>query len=208
MTTKTTSARFPSTSGPSGLHVPSFVSFETPIPGTPFFDRMAASATPMFLPNANLYDFSAYTLVLQPQKTTLNGFLRAYTETMERIYAPLNRLRKLADDMPRLLRKGSWTGAGLDVGDMWATRFDPVRGRTFTASTDTLPPETIPFAKGDFDSELQHLDICSPTLVTDENGHLLPRWREHQTVFVPTKSNVIRISAGRAALSEAGAFTP
>lgn len=192
----------------SGLHVPSFVSFETPIPGTPFFDRMAASATPMFLPNANLYDFSAYTLVLQPQKTTLNGFLRAYTETMERIYAPLNRLRKLADDMPRLLRKGSWTGAGLDVGDMWATRFDPVRGRTFTASTDTLPPETIPFAKGDFDSELQHLDICSPTLVTDENGHLLPRWREHQTVFVPTKSNVIRISAGRAALSEAGAFTP
>jgi hypothetical protein len=166
-----------------GLHVPSFVSFETPIPGTPFFDRMAGSERPMFLPNANLYDFSAYTLVLQPQKAPLDRFLAAYDETMRRIYAPAHRLAKLADDLPRLLRRGSWTAAALDLGDMWATNFDPVPGRTFMAGTDTLPPETVPFARDDFDSEAQQLDLCSPTLVTDEEGRVLPGWRRHQKVF-------------------------
>jgi hypothetical protein len=166
-----------------GLHVPSFVSFETPIPGTPFFDRMAGSERPMFLPNANLYDFSAYTLVLQPQQALLDRFLTAYDETMRRIYAPAHRLAKLADDLPRLLRRGSWTAAALDLGDMWATNFDPVPGRTFMAGTDTLPPETVPFARDDFDSEAQQIDLCSPTLVTDEEGRVLPGWRRHQKVF-------------------------
>lgn len=168
-----------------GLHVPSFVSFETPIPGTPFFDRMAGSERPMFLPNANLYDFSAYTLVLQPQRAALQPFLDTYRETMQRIYAPGHRLSKLADDLPKLLRRGSWTAAALDVGDMWATRFDPVPGRTFMAGTDTLPPEVVPFGSDDFDSEAQRLEICSPTMVTDEFGHVLPAWREHQKVFAP-----------------------
>jgi hypothetical protein len=163
--------------------VPSFVSFETPIPGTPFFDRMAGSERPMFLPNANLYDFSAYTLVLQPQQAPLDRFLTAYDETMRRIYAPAHRLAKLADDLPRLLRRGSWTAAALDLGDMWATNFDPVPGRTFMAGTDTLPPETVPFARDDFDSEAQQIDLCSPTLVTDEEGRVLPGWRRHQKVF-------------------------
>jgi hypothetical protein len=166
-----------------GLHVPSFVSFETPIPGTPFFDRMAASPQPLFLPNANLYDFSAYTLVLQPHKAPLDAFLAAYHETMRRIYAPPRRLAKLADDLPRLLRRGSWTAAALDLGDMWVTNFDPVPGRTFMAGTDTLPPETVPFERDDFDSEAQRLDICSPTLVTDEEGRVLPGWCRHEKVF-------------------------
>lgn len=166
-----------------GLHVPSFVSFETPIPGTPFFTRMAASERPMFLPHANLYDFSAYTLVLQPQKNPLHEFLGAYRETMRRIYSPVNRLVKLADDLPRLLRKGSWTAAALDVGDMHATRFDPVPGRTFMAGTDTLPPEVVPFSDDDFDSESHRLEICSPTLVSDAEGRALPHWRSSQQVF-------------------------
>ncbi|HEY1393654.1 MAG TPA: hypothetical protein VFV25_09775, partial [Methylibium sp.] len=166
-----------------GLHVPSFVSFETPIPGTPFFDRMAAAQQPMFLPNANLYDFSAYTLVLQPQKTPLQAFLAAYGETMRRIYAPRRRLAKLADDLPRLIRRGSWTGAALDLGDMWATNFDPVQGRTFMAGTDTLPPEVVPFKPDDFESEAQWLDLISPTLVSDEHGRVLPHWRQHHKVF-------------------------
>ena len=77
-------------------------------------------------------------------------------------------LSKLADDVPRLLRKGSWTAAGLDLADMWDSKFDPVPGRNFMAGQEVLPPETVPFAHDDFDSEAQRLDICSPTLVTDE----------------------------------------
>jgi hypothetical protein len=95
--------------------------------------------------------------------------------------------------VPRLLRKGSWTAATLDVGDMWATRFDPVPGRTFMAGTDTLPPERVPFARDDFDSESQYLDICSPTLITDEFGRLSPRWREHQKVFGDRANRPIRV---------------
>jgi len=166
-----------------GLHVPSFISFETPIPGTPFFDRMVASERPMFLPHANLYDFSAYTLVLQPQRATLDDFLSAYRETMQQIYKPAHRIAKLADDIPRLLRRGSWTAAALDLGDMWATNFKPVPGRTFCAGTDTLPPEDVPFTDSDFESEAQRLAVCSPTLVTDEHGRVLPGWSEHQVVF-------------------------
>lgn len=177
-----------------GLHVPSFVSFETPIPGTPFFERMVASERPMFLPNANLYDFSAYTLVLQPQKSQLDRFLGAYRESMQRIYAPARRLAKLADDLPRLARRGSWTAAALDLGDMWATTFDPVPGRTFMASSDTLPPEVVPFSPGDFDSDAQRLDITSPTLVTDEGGQVLPGWREHHKVFAP-KPRPVRVQS-------------
>ena len=179
----------------NGLYVPSFVSFETPIPGTPFFDRMVRSPNPMFLPNANLYDFSAYTLVLQPQKSSLENFIDAYRETMQHIYAPMHRLAKLADDLPRLIRKGSWTGAALDIGDMLVTNFKPVPGRTFIAGTDTLPPEVVPFAKDDFSSEAEQLAICSPTLVTDEHGRVLPGWTEHQTVFGDNALRSIKLVA-------------
>lgn len=186
-----------------GLHVPSFVSFETPIPGTPFFDRMAASRSPMFLPNANLYDFSAYTLVLRPQRAGLQEFLDTYRETMARIYRPAHRLAKLADDLPRLVRRGSWTAAVLDVGDMWATNFDPVAGRTFMAGTDTLPPEVVPFARDDFDSEAQQIEICSPTMVTDEAGRVLPAWRQHQKVFAPpARTATVKIQSAALAAQE------
>ena len=167
----------------SGLHVPSFVSFETPIPGTPFFDRMVSSERPMFLPNANLYDFSAYTLVLQPQLSPLDEFLGAYREAMQRIYAPRRRLAKLADDVPRLARRGSWTAVAMDVGDMWMTDFNPVRGRSFMAGTDVLPPERVPFADDDFDSEAHRIAVCSPTPVTDESGRVLAAWHAHDKVF-------------------------
>ena len=43
-----------------GLHVPAYVCFESPIPGTPHFHRLAAEDS--FLPNALLRDFSGYTL--------------------------------------------------------------------------------------------------------------------------------------------------
>jgi hypothetical protein len=175
-----------------GLHVPSFVSFETPFPGTPFFHRMAAGEPPKFLPNANLNDFNGYTLVLDPQRSPLDRFVSAYRETLQQIYAPRHRLAKLAHDLPRLLRhRRSWTAALLDVGDMCTTGFYPAPGRTFVAGTDPAPPERVPFSRNDFDSEAQRVDLLSPTLVTDDSGRLLPGWRNSpQKVLAPGQARV------------------
>ncbi|MCW7538789.1 radical SAM protein [Aquabacterium sp. A7-Y] len=160
----------------SGLHVPSFISFETPIPGTHLFQRLASDAKALFLPHANLCDFSSYTLVLRPQQSPLHDFLAAYRESMKQVYSPGRKLAKLADDLPRLLARGSWTAAALDVVDMGTSGGRPVRGRTFMAGTDPLPPEKVPFAADDFSSEAEQLDICSPTPVTDEDGRVLDAW--------------------------------
>lgn len=186
----------------SGLHVPSFVSFETPIPGTPFFNRMAQSAEPKFMPNASLHDFSAYTLTLRPQAArSLETFIGAYVDTMHQIYAPMRRLAKVADDLPRLIGRGSWTAGLLDVGDMLMARFNPVAGRTFVAGTDKAPVETVPLTHADFDSEAQHIEIMSPTLVTDEQGHVLPAWRESKILFGDGRTRVKVVSAPVAAHS-------
>ena len=180
-----------------GLHVPSFISFETPIPGTPFFDRMAGAAEPMFLPHANLYDFSAYTLVLKPHKAALQDYIEAYFDTMRRIYRPANRLRKLADDLPRLLRRGSWTAAALDLGDMAVTAFDPPPGRSFVAGTDLMPPESVPFEPADFADEAQRRAILEPTPVVDARGHVLPHWKPHHVVHGPAaRGGTVRVAAG------------
>ena len=100
-----------------GLHVPSFVSFETPIPGTPFFHRLAAAQTPAFMPNALLRDFSGYTLTVKPERASAAAFVDAYVRTLRQLYRPANRVRKLADDLPRLIRSGSWLAAGVDIAD-------------------------------------------------------------------------------------------
>ena len=60
----------------SGLHVPTYVCFETPFPGTPLFERLAARREPAFLPNALLRDFNGYTLVTRPRHTTPEEFGR------------------------------------------------------------------------------------------------------------------------------------
>ncbi len=160
----------------SGLHVPSFVCFETPFPGTPFFDRMSARPG-AFLPNALLRDFNAYTLVLRPVRSTPEAFIQAFQETQARIYSPRRRLAKLRDDLPRLMRAGSWVAAGLDVGDMWLARFDPAPGRTFAAGSDLAPPETVPFTDDDFGSDVERQRICEPMRVTNESGEVLAAWQ-------------------------------
>ncbi len=169
-----------------GLHVPSFISFETPIPGTPFFDRMAGSPTPQFLPHATLADFSAYTLTLYPHRAALQDYVDAWFASMRRIYAPRRRLAKLADDLPRLLRAGSTTAAVLDVGDMWMTDFKPAAGRTFIAGTDLAPPERVPFDDSDFDSDAQRQAVQGATRVTDGAGRVLPQWLRAQKIHFST----------------------
>ncbi len=165
----------------SGLHVPTFLCFETPIPGTPFFNRLAAQPEPRLLPHALLRDFNAYTLVAQPQQCSAEEFVAAYRRTVREIYRPRRRLAKLADDLPRLIRRGSWTAAGLDLGDqLMASHYDHA-ARTYIAGTDIEPPESVPFTADDFDSEAQRLQVCSPTVVTDGEGRVLPAWQMTHT---------------------------
>lgn len=179
----------------SGLHVPSFMSFETPIPGTPFFHRMAQSDRPMFVPNASLHDFNAYTLTLRPQSArSTDSFIAAYVDVMHQVYSPRRRLAKLLDDLPRLLGKGAWTAGILDIGDMLMANFNPVAGRTFVAGTDKPPVETVPLTHADFDSEAQQIEIMSPTLVTDEQGYVLPAWRGSQALFGGGRTQMIPVA--------------
>lgn len=160
----------------SGLHVPSFVCFETPFPGTPFFDRMARTPG-AFLPNALLRDFNAYTLVLQPQRAPLPEFIATYVDVLGEIHGWPNRLAKLADDLPRLLKRGSLAGAALDIVDMLDAGFDPAPGRSFCAGTELAPPESVPFVDADFRSDAERAAVCGATRVTDATGRLLPAWR-------------------------------
>jgi len=165
----------------SGLHVPSFLCFEAPIPGTPFFNRLAQQAEPALLPHALLRDFTGYTLVARPRLCSPEAFVQAYREVLREIYRPRRRIGKLLDDLPRLLRRGSWTGAGLDLGTQWFDDCTDTPGRTYLAGTDLPPPEKVPFSPDDFASEGERLQICSPTTVTDGDGRVLPAWQMTHT---------------------------
>lgn len=172
----------------SGLHVPSFVCIETAIPGTPLFERLAQQRQPSFLPQASLHDFNAYSLVIQPAKASTAAFIGAYQQVLGEIYSAPQRLHKLADDLPRLLRRGSWLGAGLDVLTTLSASTSVAQGRTFIPSTDILPPERVPFTALDWQDEQKMLDILRPTAVTDANGQVLPIWRQHQSPFAESKA--------------------
>jgi hypothetical protein len=159
------------------LHVPGFISFEAPFPGTPFFHRLAAErGQPAFLPNALLRDFTSYTLVVRPRHCSPEDFVQAWRDTLREVYRPARRLAKLVDDLPPLLRRGSWSAAVLDVAEQWRAGMPDVPGRSHLAGTDLPPPERVPFGPQDFKCEAEQLAVCSPTVVTDGQGRILPAW--------------------------------
>jgi hypothetical protein len=179
----------------SGLHVPTFLCFETPIPGTPFFERLVRQPEPALLPNALLRDFNAYTLVARPQRCAPDTFIAAYRETVAKLFTPRRRLAKLADDLPRFFKAGGWTAAGLDLADMWDAGMPHVAGRTYLAGTDLAPPETVPLQDGDFDSEAERLALLTPTRVTDDAGRILPAWRGAQSPLRASRGAAVPIVA-------------
>jgi radical SAM superfamily enzyme YgiQ (UPF0313 family) len=168
----------------SGLHVPTFLAFETPFPGTPYFhrlartnaDKLARGEPALFLPNALLRDFTSYTLVVEPTLATATDYVAAYRDTLDEIYAPRRRLAKLAHDVPSFLKRRAWTSALLDVGDMLMAGLPRAPGRTWLAGTDLAPPEQVPLTDADFDDEAQARRLREPTAVTDAQGRLLPQW--------------------------------
>jgi len=166
-----------------GMHVPTFICFESPIPGTPHFQRLAARREPVLLPNALLRDFTGYTLTVQPARAPLAEFVAAYRELIENVYSPSRRLRKLADDLSYFLPGGYWLPALLDSIDTLAVDPAPDLARSLIAGSDTPPPETVPLGALDFDSEEERAGVMGPWRVTDERGAALPQWLAAQAVF-------------------------
>ncbi|HEX8922957.1 MAG TPA: radical SAM protein, partial [Pyrinomonadaceae bacterium] len=171
----------------SGLHVPSFICFECPIPGTPHFYRVASEGNMSFLPNAFLRDFTGYTLVTKPLREPVDSFIEAYKDLMNVTYSKRARLRKLADDSSRFLMGGYPSTILADLFMYGNSAWEPHPERTYLAGTDVPPPEasSVPFSDDDFDSEEERRAITEPWMVTDSEGRVLPQWLRSTRVFEP-----------------------
>ena len=168
-----------------GLHLPTYISFECPIPGTPSFMRLAEKKEPALLPNALLRDFNGYALTVKPKKESLKDFIQAYCHVLDKTYNFGVKLHKFADDM-HVFIPGGFLPTSLAATVQLFTRAkhsDPER--TYIASTDIEPPEarTVPFTDDDFDSEEERQIILEPWRVTDADGHILPFWRQPTKVY-------------------------
>jgi hypothetical protein len=180
-------ARLPEALDACGLHVPTYISFETPFPGTPHFNRLAADPSRPILPDAPLADFNGYTLVTRPAHATPEDFAAAYVAAHERIYALPRRLRKLAADLPRFLAAGRLLPAVFDAFEMLKVERPRPAGRTYLAGRDLPFPElsAVPFADDDFADEAERAAILSPWQVTDADGRVLPHWHGARPIFLP-----------------------
>jgi hypothetical protein len=169
----------------AGLHVPAYISFEGPIPGTPHFKRLAAEPEPAFLPNAYLRDFSGYTLVVRPKREPVERFIEGYRWVMDNTYTRMAKLRKYVDDVPRLVCAGGWDVALGDIVSQWRAGHVPHPDRTYLAGTDVPPPEatSVPLTEDDFESEPERSAILEPWRVTDAEGQVLPVWLDSIRVF-------------------------
>jgi len=172
----------------SGLHVPGFICFESPFPGTPFFHRLAAQDPPALLPDALLRDFSGYTMVARSQREDLDRLLASYRDVLDEVYSWSSRWGKWVRDSSHFFSHGFFLPSVVDAVHMWALAHRPHPDRTYLAGTDVPPPEAtnVPFADDDFDSaEERHL-ILDPMPVTDGDGRVLPAWLASQKVYLPT----------------------
>jgi hypothetical protein len=163
----------------SGLEVPSYICFETPIPGTPHFRKLAGSKAPALLPDALLRDFTTYTLVTRPRHASAEDFVAAYKGLIAEVFTPARRMRKLLHDATTLLPHG-WFAWGVDCAAQCWNGYRPDPGRTYLAGTDRPPPEQarVPFAPADFRDEAEYHAIMDPWPVSDARGSILPHWLE------------------------------
>jgi hypothetical protein len=176
--------RIPEYLAESGLHVPTYIAFETPIPGTPHFRRLAAAGRAL-LPDALLRDFTGYTLVTEPRHATPEEFVAAYRRTLGRVHAPATRMRKLADDLARLLPRGYLSPAIADLAQVLAFSPTLAADRSPIAGRDRPPPETVPLTDADFASEEERDAIMAPWPVTGPDGRVLPHWLDARPVYLP-----------------------
>jgi len=178
--------RIPENLDECGLRVPTFIAFESPIPGTPHFKRLAREThPPAFMPNVLLRDLAGYSLAVRPRKSSVDEFISAYRDVTREVFSARRRLLKVACDLPSFLAHGHWLSAFIDALDMLTMQSNiaDLAGRTYIGGTDTPPPESVPFRDDDFTSQAERAQVLEPWRVTDETGALLPQWRESRVVF-------------------------
>lgn len=161
----------------AGLYVPTYISFETPFPGTPHFARLAARDA-AFLPDALLRDFNGYTLVTRPRHATAEEFVAAYRRVTRRVFSIRSRLGKLARDAAAFLPRGHLLPLLYDAFELASEGGKPAAGRSFIAGSDLVPPEhgRVPLSDADFDSAVQRAAVLDPWPVSDAAGRVLPHW--------------------------------
>jgi hypothetical protein len=166
-----------------GLFVPTYVSFETPFPGTPHFHRLARQTQPAFLPNALLRDFNGYTLVTRPRHATPEEFVDAYRRLLRRLFSPRARFVKLVRDAFTFLRGGHWMPLVFDAFELASESAVLPAERSFIAGTDIAPPEygQVPFIDTDFASPAIRASMLDPWRVTDGEGRVLAAWESQAT---------------------------
>lgn len=169
-----------------GLHLPTFICVESPIPGTPHFHRLAAQEAPAFLPDAYLRDFSGYTLVTRPRRETAAAFVEGYKWVVDNTYTNKAKVRRLRQNLPPALKGRHWFTAVAETRRTFA-RYTAHPDRTYMAATDVPPPEatSVPLTDDDFDSEEERRAIMEPWRVTDATGRVLPAWLNTIKVFEP-----------------------
>jgi hypothetical protein len=166
----------------SELRVPAFISLETPIPGTPYFERLARQKDAL-LPDTLLRDFSGYTLVVNPRHLSANKLVARYADLIDRVYALPARLKKIAAEAPRLAAGGHWDAAMLDAIDTLGNTYHSDHGRSYLGGSDRAPPEHVPLTDADFDSASARAAILEPLAVTNGHGAILPQWLYSKRVY-------------------------
>ncbi len=168
-----------------GLQVPAFISFECPIPGTPYFHRLAVQDMPAFLPNALLRDFNGYALTVRPQREPLDRFVDSYVNAVERVYSASTRFAKFVADSLAFLCNGFVVPMIANGIHMASVPHRPHPDRTYLTGSDVAPlaASNIPFEPSDFRSLEEIKAVLEPMRVTDAEGHVLPEWRNSISVF-------------------------
>jgi pyruvate-formate lyase-activating enzyme len=159
-----------------GLRVPTFIAFETPFPGTPYFKRLAAEPEPAFLPGALLRDFSGYTLTVKPRNLAPAEFIAGYRALVAEVYGVRSRLDKFVRDVPYFALRGQWLAATLAGGQFFSDKMTVNADRSYLAGTDRPPLERVPLVTEDFATEQEFDAVMRPTPVTDADGHVLRDW--------------------------------
>jgi hypothetical protein len=170
-----------------GLHVPTYICFETPFPGTPYFKRLATASDPVWMPNVLLRDLNGYSLTIRPRHATPEEFVDAYLRTHRAVYSIGARLRKLADDLLSFLPGGYLVPTLFDLFEMLVVERPRPRGRSYVAGTEPAPPEAaaVPLTDDDFSSEAERAAIMAPWPLTDARGRVLPHWLGGRPVYLP-----------------------
>jgi hypothetical protein len=168
-----------------GLFTAPYLAFETPLPGTPHFGELAARGRGALLADVPLVDLNGYTLAVPPAHSSPETFVSAFRAVHAQVYSLRTAACKLADDLPRLLRRGAFAPALLDLYETLFDRQPLPPGRTFIAGRDLEPPERVPLTDADFRDEHESEALLATTMVSDAQGAVLPQWTTGARVFGP-----------------------